>query len=109
MKLAYEVLWTETAEQDLNRIIQYIADKNPPAGMKLLESMQFQARQLEHFPERCRIVPELAENGITGYRELILENWRVMFKISDAKIFILAVLDSRRNLEDLLLERWAPK
>jgi len=56
-------------------------------------------------PERCRIVPELKEQGIMQYRELIVKPWRIIFLIAEIKVYVLSVLDSRRNIEAILLER----
>ena len=56
-------------------------------------------------PERCRIVPELKQEGITLYRELIVKPWRIIFKISGSMVFIVSMIDSRRNIEDILFNR----
>ena len=56
-------------------------------------------------PERCRMVPELRDQGIMQYRELIVLPWRIMFKITDMKVYVLSVIDSRRNIEDILFKR----
>ncbi|OQY13367.1 MAG: plasmid stabilization protein, partial [Desulfobacteraceae bacterium 4572_19] len=64
------------------------------------------ASSLYTMPERCRIVPELRDHGIMQYRELIVPPWRIMFKIIDMKVFVLSVIDSRRNIENILLKRF---
>jgi len=53
-----------------------------------------------------RIVPELQYYSILTYRELINPPWRIMYKIEGNKVWVLAVFDGRRNLEDLLLDRF---
>ncbi len=107
MKASYRVEWTQTASEDLYSIIEYIAQKNRVATSELLERIYTSANKLKDFPERCRIVPELSDNGITQYRELIIESWRIIFKIDSKTVFVLATLDSRRNLEDILLDRFS--
>ena len=57
-------------------------------------------------PERCRIVPELKKNGIAQYQELIESYWRLIFRIDGSNVYLVSVLDSRRNLEDILLDRF---
>ena len=52
-----------------------------------------------------RIVPELQQIGILKYREIIYEKWRIIFKIDNTKVYVLLVVDSRRNLEDILFQR----
>jgi len=61
---------------------------------------------LDQFPDRGRIVPELKAHGILSYRELIISPWRVMYRTSEQKVYVLAVIDSRRNMEDILIERF---
>jgi len=61
---------------------------------------------LNQFPDRGRIVPELKAYGILSYRELIISPWRVVYRTSEQKVYVLAVIDSRRNIEDILIERF---
>ena len=56
-------------------------------------------------PERGRVVPELAAVGIRTYRELVVEPWRLVYRITEKTVYVLAVLDGRRNIEDVLLDR----
>jgi hypothetical protein len=57
------------------------------------------------FPERYRIVPELEKYGYLVYREIIVEYWRIIYKIENNYVYIMLVIDGRRNLEDLLLKK----
>jgi len=38
-------------------------------------------------------------------RELIAAPWRIVYRISDVTVFVLLVIDSRQNVEDILLNR----
>ena len=105
MPKTYEVLWSETAETDLLKIIEYIAQDSPSNALNILQRIKEQAADLSFFPEKCRIVPELYNQGITLYRELVVSPWRVQYRIVDSQVFILSVLDSRQNIEDILLKR----
>jgi plasmid stabilization system protein ParE len=57
-------------------------------------------------PLQGRIVPELRHYNILTYRELINSPWRIIYKIEEKKVWVLAVLDGRRNMEDVLLDRF---
>jgi len=57
-------------------------------------------------PTRGRIVPELKRHGVTGFRELIERPWRMIYFIKGKRVSVVSVLDGRRQLEDLLLERF---
>jgi len=52
-------------------------------------------------------VPELLHTGISQYRELISAPWRIVYKVASNQVFIIAVLDSRRDLQTVLLGRLA--
>ncbi|WP_461257367.1 type II toxin-antitoxin system RelE/ParE family toxin, partial [Treponema sp. R80B11-R83G3] len=62
-------------------------------------------KKLDMFPERYRIVPELEKYGYLIYREIIVEYWRIIYKIENNYVYIMLVTDGRRNLEDLLLKK----
>jgi len=105
MKEKYQVVWSNIAENDLRNIIEYIADDSPPNALKIFKSIKQKVSSLTTFPERGRIVPELQDQGILQYRELIISPWRILYRVSENKVFVLSVLDSRRNIEDILLKR----
>ncbi len=101
----YSVYWSQTAKNDLSEIIEYISKDSPPTALKTLESLEKQTNALYHFPKRGRIILELKKHNIYKYRELIHSPWRIFYKIEEKKVYILAVIDGRRNIEDLLLRR----
>ena len=105
----YKVLWAETAEEDLKTIIEYIYVDSPPAARDSLRKIKTKASNLCPFPQRGRVVPELKDHGILQYRELIVSPWRVIYRISEEQVYVLSVIDSRRNVEDILLERLVRK
>lgn len=105
MKKACTVRWSETAERDLKGIIEYIAKDSPSRAYEVLSNIKEKALNLHSFPGRGRIVPELQDQGITQYRELIIAPWRIIYRISEEAVYVLSVLDSRQNVEDILLKR----
>lgn len=105
MKKDYDVRWSETSEKDLTDIIEYIAGDNPAHAYEVLKKIKQKKSNLHTFPDRGRIVLELQDQGITQYRELIVSPWRIIYRISERKVYVLSVLDARRNLEDILLRR----
>ncbi len=100
----FQVLWTLPAEQDVHEIIAFIAQENPIAAKKVLDQFKEQAMRLECCPERGRVVPELKEQGLLQYRELIISHWRLIYRIHQNQVLVLTVLDARRNVKDILLE-----
>ncbi len=105
MREVYDVAWSETAEKDLVAIIEYIADDSPSRAYDIFKDIRKKAADLRGFPDRGRVVPELQEQGITQYHKLIVPPWRIIYRISEKGVYVLAVLDSRRSIEDILLQR----
>jgi plasmid stabilization system protein ParE len=105
MKKKYQVIWSIIAENDLKNVIEYIADDSPTNALKIFKSIKQKASNLNDFPERGRIVPELQDQGILQYRELVISPWEILYRITEMNVFVLSVLDSRRNIEDILLKR----
>ncbi len=101
----YKVEWAEVAENDLKSIIEYIAEDSPVNALKILKKIKQKTPSLYTLPERGRIVPELQDQGILIYRELIIPPWRIIYRISEKKVYVLSVLDARHNVEDILLKR----
>ncbi|MGB4548453.1 MAG: type II toxin-antitoxin system RelE/ParE family toxin [Syntrophales bacterium] len=101
----YSILWTKTAEQDMSRIIDYIGRDSLDRALEIFHAIQTSATALNSLPERGRIVPELKVHGISTYRELVISPWRLIYRIEGKRVFILTIIDGRRNLEDILLER----
>jgi plasmid stabilization system protein ParE len=105
MSRKYEIIWAVVAENDLKEIVEYIATDSPANALKLLKKIKQKASSLHTLPERGRIVPELQDQGILIYRELIIAPWRIIYRLSEMKIYVLSVLDGRQNVEDILLKR----
>ena len=105
MNQTYEIIWAVVAENDLKEIIEYIATDSPANALKILKRIKQKASSLYSLPERGRIVPELQDQGILLYRELIIHPWRIIYRISEIKVYVLSVLDARQNVEDMLLKR----
>jgi len=101
----YRVKWTAIAEQDLTAIIEYVSTDSVSAALQLLNSLQAKALSLAHFPQRMRVVPELAAQGIERYRELIVSPYRIFCSIHGMTVYVIGVFDGRRDVEELLLQR----
>jgi plasmid stabilization system protein ParE len=109
MSKSYQVKWAVVAQNDLKQIIEYIAIDSPGNASRILKKVKSKASDLYTMPDRGRIVPELKGQGIHTYRELIVAPWRIIYRISNTTVFVLSVMDSRRNIEDILLDRFVKK
>ena len=101
----YTILWSNQAKEDLSEIIEYIAFEDKTLALKILDKIEEKVTQLELFPKRGRIVPELKAFNFLTYREIFLSPWRIIYKIESDVVFVISVLDGRRNIEDLLMKK----
>lgn len=102
----HSVFWTQTAQQDLKKIIEYIAANSDIQARQVYLAIKQKADSLRQMPLPGRIVPELRYYSILIYRELISPPWRIIYKTEENRVWVLAVIDGRRNVEDILLERF---
>ncbi len=105
MTTTYKVHWANVAEKDLIGIVEFIAEGNLTNARDVFEKIKKKSSSLCQFPERGRIVPDLKDHGIILYRELIVDPWRIIYRVSAKKVYVLSVLDARQNVEDILLKR----
>lgn len=101
----FELEWAEVAKQDLLSIVDYLAARNPDAARSLLDTMESRSASLKTSPGRGRVIPELERLQLREYRELIVAPYRLLYRVAGARVLVLGVLDSLRNLQDLLLDR----
>ena len=99
------VFWAAAAQRDLEAIVDYIADREPANALKVFERLQARAMSLHAQTLRGRQIPELRDLGINAYRELIESPWRIIYRNADDRVYVVAVLDARRDLQVVLLDR----
>ena len=105
MSKTYKLKWTSNAKEDLLNIVDYIKHDSTQSARKVYEQIRDKAHSSNFFPLRGRVVPELQREGITIYRELIENPWRIMYKIENDTVYIMAIFDARQNVEELLLQK----
>lgn len=100
-----KIIISRFAEDDLNEIADYYNSLNPLYVKRVMSEFEDNVFSLEKFPKSGRIVPELERQGIEKYRELIQEHYRIIYEISGDYVIIHTVIDGRRNLEDILINK----
>ncbi|MBX3271377.1 MAG: type II toxin-antitoxin system RelE/ParE family toxin [Sandaracinaceae bacterium] len=100
------VIWSAAALRDYENLIDFVAERDGvEQAQRLHRKVHPAVQSLSDSPERCRVVPELKAIGVTVYRELIVRPYRVPFRIQGRDVVVLAIVDGRRDLEELLIER----
>ena len=105
MSKTYKLEWTTNAKDDFLNIITYIKQDSPSIANDIYLKIRKKAHSSNFFPLKGRVVPELQKEGITLYREVIASPWRIIYKVGKDTVYIMAILDSRQNVEDLLLQK----
>ena len=105
MSKTYKLKWTTNAKSDLLNIIVYIKEDSLSAANDIYLKIKTKAQSSNFFPLKGRVVPELQKEGITIYREIISNPWRIIYKVGNDTVFIMAILDSRQNVEEILLQK----
>ena len=105
MSKNYKTIISRFAEDDIFEIFDYYKSINFEYAEKLLISIEDKIKKLKAFPEQGRIVPELEQQNILDYRELIEGNYRIIYAIQENTVIIHTIIDSRRNLEDLIIKK----
>lgn len=104
--MKYEVRVTGVAQDDLFSIYRYVAINDSQGKAEhLLDNIQKTMTSLETMPARGNHPMEMQRWGIFDFREIFFKPYRIIYEIRDKAVFIHAVLDGRRNCEDLLQQR----
>ncbi|WP_407458227.1 type II toxin-antitoxin system RelE/ParE family toxin [Fibrobacter sp.] len=101
----FQVVWSESAALDLKSIVLFIAQNSMQNAREAFAKIKKECLLLEKFPDLGKIPAELEDLQIGGYRELTINPWRVFYRKQAEQIVVLAVVDSRRDLEDALWNR----
>ena len=89
------IVWTTTALKRLDEIARQIARDDPERARTWVDEVFARVEGLKEFPQMGRVVPELGKPHI---RELIFDNYRVIYGISPRRISIRTVRHVRQLL-----------
>lgn len=101
----YTVKWSEDAVNDFDNIIGYIFKENETNAKSMYIAIKEQCQDLDYFPFRGHIVQELQTLGFSEYRELIYKRWRIVYSVEMQDVYLLLIIDSRQDMQELLVQR----
>ncbi|MBF0565366.1 MAG: type II toxin-antitoxin system RelE/ParE family toxin [Nitrospirae bacterium] len=90
-----KIRWSKDSISDLKEICRFIASDSPYYAALLRDRIFEMAEHLEVFPEMGRRVPESDD---TSVRELIYKSYRIIYRISEDYLEIIAIVHSSRLL-----------
>ena len=93
----HQISITEAAEQDLVEIVDYIANDNLSAALKLAEEIEQNILWLEDFP-LMGVIPKSRRLIRQGYRILLVDNFLVFYVLlDDGTIEIRRIVSGKRD------------
>jgi addiction module RelE/StbE family toxin len=92
-----KIQWSPLAVERISEISDYIAQDNPMAAERWVHSIFDRVEQIKDFSKSGRLVPEIRRKDI---RELIIANYRIIYRLEPKIISILTVRHSRQILPD---------
>ena len=103
-----EVTLTPEAIEDIFEIYSYILERDgeEQAGA-ILTCLEKRTYSLGQLALRGKFPNELEPFGNRQVREVQETPWRIFYRVERDDVYVLAVLDGRRAMEELLLERLA--
>ena len=75
--MAFKIIWSEQARDDLQSIVLFIAQDNPPAAESFGYLLMSKVDVLAQFPQIGRVVPEENDENI---REIIFRSYRIIYQ-----------------------------
>jgi toxin ParE1/3/4 len=97
------IKWTDPAIESLRNLHGYIAKDSEIYASSFVQRMILAVDKLTDFPRLGRVVPEADEETI---RELLYQNYRIIYRIKSELIEILTVIHGRRDLSSLKPAPW---
>ncbi|MDZ4277959.1 MAG: type II toxin-antitoxin system RelE/ParE family toxin [Dehalococcoidia bacterium] len=89
------IVWTVGARDDLRDTIDYIGRDSPTYAAATAERILGAAEGLRRHPKMGRVVPEYDDQSI---RELIVGNYRVVYRLRRQQVAVLAIVHGSRDL-----------
>ncbi len=99
------VVWTAVAARDMERLALRLAEDAPLRAERIIDRIIDRCESLATLSDRGRTPPELRPVSDRTWLEVIVSPWRIVYRVVGNVVEIHGVLDGRRDLRDLLLDR----
>lgn len=97
-----EVEWSAEASEDLESVAEYIARDSEFYARAVVSKILERSRNIREFPLIGRMVPETGDERI---RERFIYSYRLIYRIEEKRILVVAVIHGKR-LFDSIAERF---
>ncbi len=89
------VEWSGIASEDLDDLVRYISRDSVFYGRRFGQRIVLATRRLRKSPESGRMIPEADDRAL---REIIIQGYRVMYRLESERVLILAVIHGSRDV-----------
>jgi toxin ParE1/3/4 len=96
--VALNIRWSPEAVEDLESIAEYIGKDSQYYAKAVVNKILNSTQNLGAFPYIGRMVPEISNENI---RERFVYSYRLIYKIEEIEILIVAVIHGKRLLENI--------
>jgi toxin ParE1/3/4 len=104
--MTFEVRLTLSGRRDLEQIRSYLPETAGPARTReILISIREAFTTLSSLPERGAPPKELRDVGDFDYRQIVVDRYRIVYRIEGRRVLIFVVADGRRDMQSLLTKR----
>ena len=104
--MPFNVFLTDAAVQDLEKLYEYITLHDVSGNADyVLTQIEKVFSSLSESPDRGVYPKELLNLGIREFREIFFKPYRIIYSIRDSNVYIMLIVDGRRDLQALLQRR----
>ena len=89
------VIWAPQAIEDVEAIRTYVARDSAHYADLLVQRIVAAVGRLETFPRSGRVVPEVGDESL---REVVYENYRIVYRVKPSAVEIITVFHGARLL-----------
>ncbi|MDI6688096.1 MAG: type II toxin-antitoxin system RelE/ParE family toxin [Desulfobacterales bacterium] len=98
-----KIEWTEPAISDLEGIRDYIGKDSEYYASRFIGRIIEAVEMLVYSPEMGRRIPETEEENL---RELLFQNYRIMYRSESNRILVLTVIHAARDISQKEPKPW---
>jgi plasmid stabilization system protein ParE len=97
--MARRLVWSPEAADDLQEVTAYIARDSAAYARAVATKILATTKSIRQFPEIGRVVPELDSERV---RERFVYSYRVIYKVEQRRVLVVAILHGKRLLGDVV-------
>ncbi|MFT5523405.1 MAG: toxin ParE1/3/4 [Pirellulaceae bacterium] len=92
-----KIYWTRQSREDLRAVRAHIARDAPVTASAYVRKLRLSVGRLRQFPYSGEVVPEIAREDL---REVLQGNYRIIYRVANHKVDILAIFHSARIFDE---------